>query len=71
MYACSGYDPVSKPILWLREIDDINKSSNRRPLEITMADREIPILPVYRFANVPEMLDFQSAVLGEICYLDM
>ncbi|KAF3941170.1 hypothetical protein ABW19_dt0208010 [Dactylella cylindrospora] len=63
-----GYDPQAKPILWLREVDDLNKL--KRTLEI-MPDRDIPILPAYKFPGVPEMLDFQSAILGEVCYLDI
>ncbi|KAK6534463.1 hypothetical protein TWF281_005787 [Arthrobotrys megalospora] len=63
-----GYDPIARPVLWLREVEDVNKS--RRPLEI-MPEREIPAIPAFRFRTVPEMLDFQSALLGEICYLDI
>ncbi|EPS43925.1 hypothetical protein H072_2146 [Dactylellina haptotyla CBS 200.50] len=63
-----GYDPLARPILWFREVDDVNNL--RRPLEI-MPEKEIPALPAYKFRTVPEMLDFQSVVLGEICYLDI
>ncbi|KAK6502854.1 hypothetical protein TWF481_007895 [Arthrobotrys musiformis] len=63
-----GYDPLARPVLWLREVEDVNKS--RRPLEI-MPEREIPAIPSFRFQTVPEMLDFQSALLGEVCYLDI
>ncbi|KAF3918993.1 hypothetical protein ABW20_dc0109726 [Dactylellina cionopaga] len=63
-----GYDPKARPILWFREVEDVNKI--RRPLEI-MPEREIPVLPAYKFRGLPEMLDFQSALLGEICYLDI
>ncbi|KAK6528968.1 hypothetical protein TWF694_004194 [Orbilia ellipsospora] len=63
-----GYDPTARPVIWLREVEDLNNL--RRPLEI-MPEREIPALPVYKFRGVPEMLDFQSALLGEICYLDI
>ncbi|KAK6361811.1 hypothetical protein TWF730_005526 [Orbilia blumenaviensis] len=63
-----GYDPLARPIIWLREVEDVNKS--RRPLEI-MPEREIPAIPAFRFRSLPEMLDFQSALLGEICYLDI
>ncbi|KAF3924745.1 hypothetical protein AA313_de0209239 [Arthrobotrys entomopaga] len=63
-----GYDPTARPVIWLREVEDINNL--RRPFEI-MPEREIPALPVYKFRGVPEMLDFQSALLGEICYLDI
>ncbi|RVD88343.1 uncharacterized protein DFL_002532 [Arthrobotrys flagrans] len=64
-----GYDPLARPVLWLREVDDVNKSG-RRTLEI-MPEREIPAIPSLRFRGVPQMLDFQSAILGEICYLDI
>ncbi|KAK6350955.1 hypothetical protein TWF718_004135 [Orbilia javanica] len=63
-----GYDPLARPVLWLREVEDVNKS--RRPHEI-MPEKEIPAIPSLRFADVPQMLDFQAALLGEICYLDI
>ncbi|KAF3089878.1 hypothetical protein TWF569_011593 [Orbilia oligospora] len=63
-----GYDPLARPVLWLREVEDVNKS--RRPLEI-MPEKEIPAIPSLRFRDVPQMLDFQAALLGEICYLDI
>ncbi|KAF3903908.1 hypothetical protein ABW21_db0200233 [Orbilia brochopaga] len=63
-----GYDPKALPILWFREVEDVNKI--RRPLEI-MPEKEVPALPVYSFRSVPDMLDFQSAMLSETCYLDI
>ncbi|KAK6340904.1 hypothetical protein TWF696_009217 [Orbilia brochopaga] len=63
-----GYDPKALPILWFREVEDVNKI--RRPLEI-MPEKEVPALPVFSFRTVPEMLDFQSAMLSEVCYLDI
>ncbi|KAJ6262304.1 hypothetical protein Dda_3111 [Drechslerella dactyloides] len=63
-----GYDPKALPVLWFREVEDVNKI--RRPLDI-MPEKEVPALPVYSFRSVPEMLDFQSAMLSEICYLDI